>query len=128
MLTLLVGRTACAGLPEDSVHGDALASLCTATSLTKRTSNKPLPTPTLVQSGASTLQISIAANAAPLALFVTHASGTVMALDAQRRSNTTLTLPLDAMSKPLRLVPRALLAEAAALNYPLRLCWMCEST
>ena len=47
-----------------------------------------------------------------LSLFVTDAEGTIVALDAQRTSNATLTLPLDTMSKPQRLVPRALLAES----------------
>ena len=105
---LLAGRTCDA---ERSVHDSVLAALCTPQSPTERARSEPLPTPTLFQSGASTLHISIAASAAPLALFVTDADGTVLALDAQSRWNATLTLPFDALSEPQRLVPRALLAE-----------------
>ena len=110
LFTLLVGRTTVCDA-ERSVHDNVLASLCTPQSPTERAQSEPLPTPTLFQSGASTLQISIAESAAPLALFVTDAEGTVLALDTQRRSNATLTLPFDALSEPQRLVPRALLAE-----------------
>jgi hypothetical protein len=110
-LTLLVDRTVCDSSSERSVHDDVLASLCTPNSPTERTDAKSLPTPTLSLSDAYTLQISIVASAEPLALFVTDANGFVVALDAQRRSNATLTLLHDDVARSQRLVPRALFAE-----------------
>lgn len=123
VFTLLVGRTVCDDYifgqtpakpspptPKPSVHDDMLAQLCEAPE-NPPTNTNSLPKPSLFQTGASTVQVFIVATAAPHALYVTDADGTVLAMGSHRKSNVSLMLPLDAMSKPQQLVPRAILTE-----------------
>ena len=110
LLALLV--TACSGSPQRSADDAALASATSSCKAQKipRTDAKPLPTPRLLQVSASSVKSPSSPQPHP-SLFVTDAEGTVVALNAQRILNATLTLPLDTMSKPQQLIPRALLAE-----------------
>ena len=109
VFTLLVVCTVCEGSPERNVHDDVLASLCDA-SKSPRSNIQHLRTPSLLQTSAATLQIFLIGNDAPLALYVTDAEGTIIALDAQHRSNVTLTVPRSHVSA----------AEACAARPPCR--------
>ena len=102
-LAALATRAAADGSREPSPHDATLKSLC-PNGFDDTGMKKRLPPPVLEQQ--SFLGVRIRTSSKPLAIYVTDADDTIIAL-ASNSANVTLNMPAEAMEQPQKLVPHA---------------------
>ena len=105
-LLVIVAGARADGSAERTRFDGVLASLCPAHAAPYKLTGPP----TLVQSSAA--NVTVNASGSPLAVYVTDADGTIVAL-SKNRSYVTLTVPNEAVHQPQRLTPHAVYAALA---------------